>query len=156
MLRVRPMRPADLPAILDLWVAAWQATMPDVDFAERRSWLADRFAGFAQTGTAILCAADADADGAGAVTGFVTLDLTSAYLDQLAVAPWRFGDGVATALLDAAKRLAPGRIELLVNQDNPRAIRFYEREGFARVEPSTSSVSGRPIWRMRWRDGAAG
>jgi putative acetyltransferase len=146
---VRPMADGDLPAMLDLWVAAWQATMPQIDFAARRDWLADRLATFASEGVTILCAADA----AGAVAGFVTIDRRTAYLDQLAVAPSRFGNGVAATLLRAAKRESPQRIELLVNQDNPRAIRFYEREGFVRVEPTTSTATVRPLWRMRWPRG---
>lgn len=148
---VRPMADGDLPAMLDLWVAAWRATMPQIDFAARRDWLADRLAIFASEGVTILCAADA----AGAVAGFVTIDRQGAYLDQLAVAPRHFGDGVAATLLRAAKRESPRRIELLVNQDNPRAIRFYEREGFVRIEPTTSTTAGRPIWRMRWPHGHA-
>ena len=149
---VRPMAEGDLPAMLDLWVAAWQATMPQIDFVARRGWLADRLAEFAAQEVAILCAIDA----AEVVTGFVTIDRRTAYLDQLAVAPSSFGNGVAAAtLMQAAKRASPQRVELQVNQDNPRAIRFYEREGFARIEPGTSTASGRPIWRMRWQGQAS-
>ena len=142
------MRPADLPAMLDLWVAAWQATMPAIDFTARRAWLADRLGAFSGDAVTIFCAVEAEA-----VVGFVTIDRRTGYLDQLAVTPAYFGRGIAGELLDAAKRASPRGIELLVNQDNPRAISCYERAGFARVEPSTSTVTGRPIWRMRWRGG---
>lgn len=141
------MRPGDLPAMLDLWVAAWQATMPQIDFAARRDWLAERLAGFSREGVAILCAVDG-----AAVLGFITVDSRTQYLDQLAVAPAAFGQGIAGMLLAAAKQASPRAIELLVNQDNPRAIRFYEREGFTRGESATSVTTGRPLWRMRWRE----
>jgi hypothetical protein len=36
MLVVRPMLPEDLPETLDMWVAAWQAAYPSIDFAARR------------------------------------------------------------------------------------------------------------------------
>ena len=57
---------------------------------------------------------------------------------------------VAAMLVDEAKRLAPGRIELLVNQDNARAIGFYRKHGFALVGDDVNPVSGRPVYRMRW------
>ncbi len=142
---VRPMRAADLPEMLDLWVAAWQATMPEIDFAARRDWLERQLAEFSRDGVTISCAVEADA-----VLGFVTIDHRTGYLDQLAVAPGTFGQGIAGQLLASAKQVSPRAIDLLVNQDNTRAIRFYEREGFIRVEPSTSTASGRPVWRMRW------
>lgn len=142
------MRPADLPAMLDLWVAAWQVTMPDIDFAARRDWFAERLEGFSRAGVAILCAVDA-----AAVVGLVTIDSRTRYLDQLAVTPTAFGQGIAGKLLEAAKRVSPRAIELLVNQDNPRAIRFYEREGFTLGEPATGTTTGRPVWRMRWAGG---
>ena len=140
------MRAGDLPAMLDLWVAAWQATMPEIDFAARRDWLAARLADFDSAGVAILCVAD-DAD---AVLGFATIDPSTAYLDQLAVTPSCFGCGAARMLLDACKRIAPGRIDLRVDEANPRAMRFYERENFVRVGLVASTVTGRPVWRMCW------
>ena len=148
---VRPMAEGDLPAMLDLWVAAWQATMPQIDFAARRNWLAERLKEWRFLGVLILCASDE----IGGVLGFVTISIEESYLDQLAVSPACFGCGVGVALVAAAKRASPHRIELLVNQDNPRAIRFYEREGFTRIEPGTSTAGGRPIWRMRWQGQAS-
>ena len=71
------------------------------------------------------------AEQAGALIGFVTIDGTG-YLDQLVVAPDHWGSELANALVDEAKRLSPDRITLLVNKDNARAIRFYERNGFVR------------------------
>ena len=35
---IRPMQPADLPEALDVWVAAWQAAYPAIDFNARRGW----------------------------------------------------------------------------------------------------------------------
>ena len=47
------------------------------------------------------------------------------------VAPDHWGSALATTLVDEAKRLSPDGITLMVNTDNARAIRFYERNGFA-------------------------
>ena len=42
-------------------------------------------------------------------------------------------------------------IELLVNTDNARAMAFYEKHGFAMAGDDVNPVSGRPVFRMRWR-----
>ena len=61
--------------------------------------------------------------------GFAAIDPNFGYLDQLCVAPAERGSGLATALLNEAKRRAPGVVDLDVNEANARARRFYEREG---------------------------
>ena len=66
----------------------------------------------------------------GALIGFVTVDPETTYLDQIVVATEYWGSGVALMLLDEAKRISPKGLELLVNKDNARAIRFYEKHGF--------------------------
>ena len=137
---------ADLPALLDLWVAAWGETGFAIDFEARRPWLEHRLRSHRADGGAIVVGLDA----AGRPAGFVTLEPGSGYLDQFCVAPAEQGSGLATALLDAAKRLAPGVVELDVNEDNGRARRFYEREGFEAVTRGLSEQSGLPTLRMRW------
>jgi putative acetyltransferase len=90
------------------------------------------------------------AEQAGALIGFVTIDATG-YLDQLVVAPDHWGSELADALIDEAKRLSPDRITLLVNTDNTRAIRFYERNGFVRAGDDVNPTSGKPVLRMEWK-----
>jgi putative acetyltransferase len=90
------------------------------------------------------------AEAAGALIGFVTIDATG-YLDQLVVAPDRWGSELAAALVDQAKRLSPDAITLKVNTDNVRAIRFYRRNGFAHVGEDVNPTSGRPVLKMEWK-----
>jgi putative acetyltransferase len=54
-------------------------------------------------------------------------------------------------LLDEAKRISPKGLELLVNKDNARAIRFYEKHGFDYAGEDSNPVSGKPVNRMAWR-----
>jgi len=58
-----------------------------------------------------------------------------AHLGTLAVAPEAHGTGVAAAMMEDAlsrlRRAGVTRVELAVAADNPRAIAFYERFGFA-------------------------
>lgn len=137
---------ADLPALLDLWAAAWRETGFPIDFGARRPWLDQRLRVHGAEGGVIVVGLDA----AGRPAGFVTIDPATGYLDQLCVAPSERGTGLASALLGAAKRLAPRAIELDVNEANRRARRFYEREGFQAVAQGRSAQSGLPTLRMRW------
>ena len=73
------------------------------------------------------------------------------YLDQIVVAPEHWGSDVALALLDEAKRLSPKGLDLLVNKDNFRAIRFYEKHGFIYAGEDKNPVSGIAVNRMTWR-----
>jgi putative acetyltransferase len=140
---------ADLPALIDLWVAAWSEAGFAIDFEARRPWLVERLRAHRAEGGATVVGLDAT----GRPAGFVTLDPTNGYLDQLCVAPAQLGSGLASALLDAAKGLAPGFVELDVNEYNRRARRFYEREGFHVVTGGLSAHSGLPTLRMRWTPG---
>ena len=67
------------------------------------------------------------------------------------VSPNHWGSKLARALVDEAKRLSPDRITLLVNKDNTRAIRFYERNGFAHAGEDVNPTSGRPVVKMAWK-----
>ena len=85
----------------------------------------------------------------GALAGFVTVDPKTGYLDQIVVAPEAWGGSGRRRSLDEAKRLSPARLDLHVNKDNARAIRFYEKHGFAhRRRRRQSGVGGRS--RMSW------
>ena len=81
----------------------------------------------------------------------MTVEPESGYLDQIVVAPECWGTELASLLLDEAKRISPGRLDLLVNKDNARAIRFYEKHGFKYAGDDVNPVSGRPVNRMTWR-----
>jgi putative acetyltransferase len=142
---LRPYRVEDEDAAIALWQQTWQLAYPSIDFAARVAWWRERWLNELVPNAAIMVA-----EQAGALIGFVTID-TSGYLDQLVVAPDHWGSEVAGALVDEAKRLAPDRITLLVNKDNARAIRFYERNGFADAGEDVNPTSGRPVKKMEWK-----
>jgi putative acetyltransferase len=54
-------------------------------------------------------------------------------------------------LVDEAKHRSPDRITLLVNKDNARAIRFYQRNGFVHAGEDVNPTSGRPVLKMEWK-----
>ena len=86
-----------------------------------------------------------------ALAGFVTIDPQTMYLDQIVVAPEHWGSNVALTLLDEAKRISPRGLDLLVNKDNFRAIRFYQKHGFTYAGEDKNPVSGIAVNRMTWR-----
>lgn len=149
---IAPFTPADLPAVSDLWVATWAKAMPDIDFEARRPWFHGHLEAL-QAGGAQVLVARAGADMGGSVAGFVAIHPGTRYLDQLAVGPEFWGSGAATALMAAARERSPEGIDLDVNQDNPRAVAFYQRYGFHIAAAATNPTSGRAIWRMEWRPG---
>jgi len=67
------------------------------------------------------------------------------------VAPEAWGSKIAGALLAEAKRLSPRGLDLKVNADNARAIRFYQKQGFVITGDATNPRSGAPIHTMAWR-----
>ncbi len=144
---LRPYRPSDEGAAIALWLSTWQQAYPSIDFVVRVPWWRERWRNELVPNAAVIVA-----EQAGDLLGFVTID-RQGYLDQLVVAPDHWGSKLAEALLDEAKRLSPESITLLVNDDNARAIRFYERNGFAQAGNDVNPTSGRPVLKMRWKSG---
>src|SRR3954463_1442740 len=142
---LRPYTAADEDAAIALWRETWQQAYPAIDFAARLSWWRERWRGELVPNAAIVVA-----ERAGALIGFVTIDLKG-YLDQLVVSPEHWGSELGTALVDEAKRLSPDGVTLLVNTDNTRAIRFYRRNGFVDAGGDVNPTSGKPVLRMAWR-----
>ena len=141
---LRAMRPDDFAAVSDLWVDAWAAAYPVIDFEARRPWFAAHMAGLAEEGAQpVVALAGAE------VSGLVTIHPETGYLDQIVVARSYQGRGISELLLAHAQRLSPGTVTLDVNQDNARAVRFYEKHGFSIVGEHVND-RGTPIYRMRW------
>ena len=145
-LKLRPYAAADEDAAIELWRRAWQVAYPHIDFTARADWWRERWRQELVPQAKIIIAEMDDV-----IEGFVTVDPRTGYLDQIVVAPEFWGSNVASMLLDAGKRISPARIDLLVNKDNARAIRFYEKHGFSIVGDDVNPVSGRPVHRMHWR-----
>lgn len=145
-LTLRPYTPADEDAAIELWRRTWAKHYPRIDFTARVPWWRERWRKeLVPVATIMLAERD------GALVGFVTVDQKTRYLDQFVVAPEAWGTEVAGALVDEAKRLSPTGLDLLVNKDNARAIRFYEKHGFVHAGEDKNPVSGIAVNRMEWR-----
>ncbi len=146
---LRPYTPADEEAAIELWRQAWQVAYPHIDFSARVEWWRARWKSELVPHATITVA-----EREGAVAGFVTVDPRDGYLDQMVVAQDAWGSGIAAALMAEARRIAPGGLDLHVNQDNVRAVRFYAKHGFAISGADVNPRSGAALHRMSWRPGA--
>ncbi len=143
---LRPYTAADEEAAIELWRRTWAQHYPHINFTARVDWWRERWRK-ELVPVARIVLAEID----GALAGFVTVDPKTLYLDQIVVAPEHWGAGVARALLVEAKRISPGGLDLRVNKDNFRAIRFYEKHGFNYAGEDKNPVSGIAVNRMAWR-----
>jgi putative acetyltransferase len=145
---LRPYRESDEPATIELWRQTWQQAYPAIDFTTRLDWWRERWRGELVPSAMIVVA-----ESAGSLVGFVTVNTATGYLDQIVVAPPMWGAGVAEMLLDDAKRLSPSLLALHVNKDNARAVRFYQKHGFAIAGEDVNPRSGAPVYLMKWTKG---
>ena len=143
--QLRPYRADDEDAAIALWLETWQLAYPDIDFVARVTWWRERWRSQLVPDADIIVA-----EQAAAMVGFVTID-RSGYLDQLVVAPGHWGSELAMLLVDEAKRRSPDGVALKVNADNARAIRFYERNGFAHAGEDVNPASKRLVLKMEWK-----
>ena len=143
---LRPYTSADEEAAIELWLRTWQIAFPQIDFATRVDWWRQRW-----HEELVPIATITVAEASGQMLGFVTVDPATFDLDQLVVVPEAWGIGVAAALIADAKRISPDGLDLHVNTDNARAIRFYEREGFVISGEALNWRSGAPVHKMSWR-----
>src|SRR5262249_5370801 len=106
---LRRYTPADEAAAIELWRRTWQIAYPHINFYEgvggwRKRW------GEEIVPATTITVAEAD----GKMLGFVTVDPCTFDIDQTVVAPEAWGLGVASALLDEAKRISPAGLDLHV------------------------------------------
>lgn len=123
-LRLEPMTPADLPAVLEIEAVSFSNPWRESDF---------RFALEADTGYARVCR-----DGAG-ILGYVVgfkAD-TEFHLADFAVRPNRQRKGIGTALLNCLLTelggMGLGAVSLEVRASNAGAVRLYTGSGFQTV-----------------------
>ena len=138
-IRLRPATPQDLPAIVEVWSAAWRdghvGHVPDELLAVRDS------AYFTAQATQRLGTTWVAIDGAGRIAGVVII--AGDELFQLAVADHARRSGVGAALLTTAESVIladHATAWLAVAPGNTRARTFYERRGWLDDGPTIYSA----------------
>jgi putative acetyltransferase len=143
---LRAYRPSDEDMAIELWRRTWQLVYPAIDFSTRVEWWRQRWRD-ELVPVATITVAEAN----GRMVGFVTVDPRTFDLDQMVVSSEAWGSDVASALLTEAKRVSPNGLDLHVNKDNVRAIRFYEKHGFVISGEAMNWRSGAAVHKMSWR-----
>ncbi len=137
---IAPIHPHHDATIADFWVSAWQATFPDIDFNARRPWILAHLAEMRADGNIVRGYFDGDA-----VIGFYSLYPDTGLIEQICVSLEAKGRGIGAALVGDAEEFTRARLNLVVNQDNEVARRFYAKLGFMEREHRVDAVSGRPV-----------
>ncbi|MDQ0510307.1 GNAT family N-acetyltransferase [Ancylobacter amanitiformis] len=138
-----------MPAMADLWVEAWQEAIPEIDFETRRGWLCHRVGELIGEGALFVLAVSAG--NPSTLLGFACINPRTGYVDQLVVHPDQWGGGIARDLVEAAASHTRHPLQLDVNEQNGRAVRFYEKAGFVVIAHGVNPTSGRPTLKMERR-----
>ena len=141
-LAMRPMLPADVPLLAEIFRAAIEElTGDDYSEAQQEAWAeaADDLEAF---GGRLAAALTLVATSGGAAIGFASL-ADNRRIDMLYVHPAAAGQGAGAMLLDALEKLAAGRgtAELSVEASDT-ARGFFEKRGFAAKTRNTVFRSG--------------
>jgi ribosomal protein S18 acetylase RimI-like enzyme len=162
VISVRPASAADARAIADVHVATWRGAyghvfpadvLDSLNVDEReRMWNQV----ISNEAMAVYVADSADS---GAVVGFVSVGPSrdeegEGELYAIYVHPDAWGSGAGKALMDAAREWLAQHFStavLWVLEDNPRARRFYEREGWVVHGRRMDVVRGVDVPEVRYR-----
>lgn len=134
---IRPGRPEDHPALLEIWLHAVRAThdfLIEPEIQAMLPLLRDQYLASVE----LWVATGPD----GAPEGFMGLD--GSKVEMLFVDPDRHGRGTGRALLAHAAALK-GDLTLDVNEQNPGAVAFYRRCGFHETGRSPLDGQGQPF-----------
>lgn len=137
---IRPMRPTEVDTVAEIWL---QSNLQAHDFIPAAYWQAHFSAVREQLAQAEVHVCEED----GELLGF--LGLQGEYLAGIFVRQEARSRGVGRQLLDDAKE-SRGRLTLHVYEQNARAMRFYQREGFRRVGAGRDPDTGEREWEMAW------
>jgi GNAT superfamily N-acetyltransferase len=159
VISVRPASPADARAIAEVHVATWRGAYGHVFPAEVLDSLSveDREQMWHQViGNEAMSVYVAESAG---VVGFVSVGPSrdakgEGELYAIYVHPGAWGSGAGKALMDSAREWLAQRFSsaiLWVIEDNPRARRFYEREGWIVDGWRTDVVRGIEVPEVRYR-----
>jgi GNAT superfamily N-acetyltransferase len=143
--RIRRASAEEWPAVAAALIAARRAAIPFVpppvhSDQEATLWVRDML-----MGTRRVWVVDSD----GRIVAVMAL--ADGWIDQLYVVPGWTGRGIGSALVDHAKALAAGCLDLWTFVSNTGAQRFYERHGFVEVARTDGdNDEGEPDIRYRW------
>jgi GNAT superfamily N-acetyltransferase len=135
----------DAPAVASLWIRSRMASIPAIPAPvhgtdDVLSWFASEV--IPRGGTWVM-------DQGGLLVALLVLE--GSWVDQLYVDPDQTGSGSGSALLEHAKQLSNGKLDLWTFRSNWRARAFYERHGFVPVGTTDGeNEENAPDIHFRW------
>ncbi|UNK78265.1 acetyltransferase [Sphingopyxis granuli] len=146
MVELRPSTDRDMPRVIDIWRRAVDATH-DFLAPRDRAAIEVEVSSFLPQVRLLLAVDRSDIP-----LGFMFLH--DGHLEALFIDPDHHGKGMGKALVHRALADHPG-LTVDVNEQNPKALGFYERMGFERIGRSAHDGQGRPypLVHLRHRSG---
>lgn len=141
---IREFKNEDLNRIAEIWLSA---NLDAHDFIASAYWRSN----YDRVKSMFLTAEMYVSEDEQGIRGFIGFD--GSYIAGLFVEKSARLQGIGKQLLDFAKARKP-ILTLRVYQKNPRAVRFYEREGFFITEAGLDEETGEPDFEMTWRRSA--
>lgn len=140
MYYLQPLSELDFAAAADVWESSVRAThdfLSESDIQRFRALLPDYFAKASLLVGLFSAAGDE-------LLGFAGVNTEEQSLDMLFLRADCLGQGMGEALLRWAVRYG-GAVHVDVNEQNPKALRFYERHGFTVQSRSERDGLGNPF-----------
>jgi ribosomal protein S18 acetylase RimI-like enzyme len=125
---LRPASAADVRVVADIFTASRRDALPYLPELHSDDDTYGHFANVVTQRCAIWLA-----EQEGRIIGFMAWNAATEHIDHLYLLPGHYRRGVGSSLLEKAKALSRGRIQLFAFQRNARARAFYERHGFHAV-----------------------
>jgi putative acetyltransferase len=134
-----PILPQYDDAVAAFWVSAWQALFSEIDFNARKPWLLDHLAMMRGSGHIVRGYVEGDAP-----LAFYTLYPETGLIEQICVSPLVGRGGLGALLIKDAQRQTGVNLNLVVNEDNAPARKFYRKLGFVEVARGVNPDSYKP------------
>lgn len=131
--------------IIDLWMASWLSTGLSQSQDGTIKELKLKFHNEVANNWA-LYVGDLD----GSIVGMLALKLPKAKMDQLFIHPDQQRLGIGKKLLDFAKLKLPEGMWLKADKKNIKAIEFYKRQGFTKIQSQMSDAESKIDVHYRW------
>jgi putative acetyltransferase len=144
-MRIRESTHNDLDALLSIWlrsVRASHAFLSELDIQTLLPIVRDQVLPCLRMW--VVCDADS------IPIGFMGVGERS--IEALFIAPEHFNRGAGTMLVEFAKRHLLRPLHVDVNEQNPRAVGFYQAQGFAVIGRSALDGDGRPFPLLHMRE----
>ena len=122
---LRQAAPSDGHAIATLFMASRRDALPYLPELHSDDDTLDHFTNVVPSRCSVWLAEESDR-----LVGFMAWNTETKHVDHLYLLPGTYRRGIGTTLLDKAKALSKGKIQLYAFQKNTRARAFYEHHGF--------------------------